>query len=68
MRCVWGEYTERGALWQGFDCFFVGIGIRFVIRRVGREGCVEVIIDSGDIFSKMLAFGTVNKPFGQIDE
>lgn len=59
MRGVGREDRYGGAGGEGVDGGFVGVGVGGVVGGVGGEGCVEVIVDFGDVFGEVFAWGFV---------
>jgi len=51
--CVWCEDCDCIAGGEGVDGGFVSFGVFGVVRRVGIEGCVEVVVDERDVFMEM---------------
>lgn len=53
--CVWGKDGDSVAGGEGVDCGLVGEGVASVVGGVGGEGCVEAVVEVGDVFGEMFA-------------
>lgn len=56
VRSVRSEYRDRGPWCEGIDGFLVGFWITDVVRGVGFEGGVEVVVELGYVLVEMFAW------------
>jgi len=53
--CVWCEDRDCVAGGEGVDGGFVSFRVFGVVRGIGIEGCVEVVVDARDVFMEVFA-------------
>lgn len=56
VRCVWCEDRDCGTGGEGVNGGLVCFRVAFVVGRIRVEGCVETVVDLGDVFVEMFAW------------
>jgi hypothetical protein len=57
--CVWREDCYCVAGGEGVDCGFVGVWVAGGVGGVGGEGCVEIVVELGDVLVQVFTWDTL---------